>query len=262
MSHCILLFCRNDSFLFCFCHQRGNEVASVGWWLAGPSYITQCVPDTRRGPGIFWLYSPRGQIWHLWGCFCQIRRCCCHVFHLKRFEETVSLVFKLFFGSSRSVIILVILMTRVWFVFFSDADTTCRMMSGKISTKQSTPGSWPSARRGSSWVETNPTWQTWWGHAAVSIFIFYTSINTQMEGKYINYSDQSIVILTLLLFLSFNPFPLSAGCVWCSQSDGGPAGLWWHDGEHQGEKLVQACGECVAQPRGTELKQTWAVKDW
>lgn len=76
--------------LICFCYQRGNEMASVGWWLAGPSYIAERLPDSRRGLGIFQLYSPWGQIWHLWGCFCQICWRCCYVFHLKRFEETVS----------------------------------------------------------------------------------------------------------------------------------------------------------------------------
>lgn len=44
------------------------------------------------------------------------------------------------------------------------ADTTCRTTSGRISTKRLTTGWQPLARRGSSWVEINPTWQTWWGN--------------------------------------------------------------------------------------------------
>lgn len=76
-------------------------------------------------------------------------------------------------------------------------------MSGRTSTKQLTTGWRPSARRGSSWVETNPTWQTWWGHAAVSIgglCILSAWIKTQLEVKFIKCSGlgKSIIIF-------FNP---------------------------------------------------------
>lgn len=142
-------------------------------------------------------------------------------------------------------------------------------MSGRTSTKQLTTGWRPSARRGSSWVETNPTWQTWWGHTAVSIYrlcIHWAWIKTQLEVKYIKCSGLSkslflFLFFTLLMFKSSNPFPLSSGCVWCPQSDGGLAGIWWHDGEHQGEKLVQACGESVTQPWGPRLNPKGVVRD-
>lgn len=64
-------------------------------------------------------------------------------------------------------------------------------MSGRTSTKQLTTGWQPLARRESSWVETNPTWQTWWAHTAVSIYrlcMQWAWIETQQEVKYIKCS--------------------------------------------------------------------------
>lgn len=107
------------------------------------------------------------------------------------------------------------------FFFFFDADTTYRMMSDRTSTKRLTTGWRPSARRESSWVETNPTWQTWWGHTAVFIYrwcVHWARIKTQLKDTYIKCSG-------LLIVKSFNPFPFV--CRLCLVSS-----EWWRACRH------------------------------
>lgn len=77
-------------FYLFFCCQRGNEVASVGRWLAGPSHLSQRVPNQWGGPGFLWLHRPRRQIRHVRRFLCQIRRRCGHVSYLQKAEKPVS----------------------------------------------------------------------------------------------------------------------------------------------------------------------------
>lgn len=243
-----------ETLMFFFCYQRGNEVASVGGWLACPSYITQRVPNSRRGLGLLWLHCAWGQIWHFWGFLCQIRWCCRHVFHLKEAEKSVSDVWRTNLCCndaqsrvSRQNLLLILLIDKeLKFEFWClDLDTTCRTMSDRISTKQLMAGWQPSARIGSSWVETNPTWLTWWGPPPDADCLWSNIDKSVQDNVYIHLQ---------CLYNPTNPFHLSAGSVWCPKSDGGPAGIWWYDEEHQGQTLVQAHGKSVTQPWGAELK--------
>lgn len=156
-------------------------MASVGRWLACPSYISQCVPNYWRGPGFLRLHCTRGQIWHFWRFLCQICRCCGHVSHLEKAEKSVSYTWRNILWSIpdwNARLSFVLLNFQRWSLilfscFFFDTDTTCRTTSGRISTKQLTIGWQPSARKRSSWVEINPTWPTWWGNTTVSLCSFY-----------------------------------------------------------------------------------------
>lgn len=149
------------------CFQRGEEVASVGRWLARAPHISQRVPNYRRGLGLLRLHRTRRQVQLYGRLLCQIRRRRGHVHHLQKAEESVSETTK-----ERSFYVQ---FSKTWrnavsdFLLFDPTDTTCRTTSVRISTRPSTTGWRPSARRGSSWVETNPTWQIWWGNTPVSL---------------------------------------------------------------------------------------------